>query len=285
MDDSKPKRGLATLSRDQIIEMLGQMSDLDSVELKMNIPADQRMAASGLDFDPLAGRIRQVYFFDTPDLTLFKSGLVVRARRTQGRDDDTVVKIRPVTPSELPPDVRSSKDLKVEMDMTRGSYVVSASLKGKRRPGAVLTALRGERRLERLFTKQQRAFFTDRAPAGVGWDDLVALGPIIVVLVKFVPSGFDRKTTLEQWHYPGEVPLVELSTKAPPQEAFEVLAESVKLLRSHGLSATGAQEPKTRKALEFFSRPRTGSRSRSQSRSRTQSRTRSRPRARTRARA
>jgi hypothetical protein len=33
-----------------------------------------------------------------------------------------------------------------------------------------------------------------------------------------------------------------------------VLADGVRFVREHGLSATGPQEPKTRKALEFFAR-------------------------------
>jgi hypothetical protein len=41
-------------------------------------------------------------FFDTPDLALNKAGVVVRARRVQGRSDDTVVKLRPIVPGELP---------------------------------------------------------------------------------------------------------------------------------------------------------------------------------------
>jgi hypothetical protein len=47
-----------------------------------------------LEFDPLGARIR--FFFDTPDLTLSEHGLVVRARRSQGREHDSVVKSRPV---------------------------------------------------------------------------------------------------------------------------------------------------------------------------------------------
>jgi hypothetical protein len=43
------------------------------------------------------------------------------------------------------------------MDVTRGAYVVSASLKGTRKAGTVRRALGGERPLERLFTKEQRA--------------------------------------------------------------------------------------------------------------------------------
>ena len=80
------------------------------------------------------------------------------------------------------------------------------------------------------------------------------LGPVLVVLLKWVPKGFPNKTTIEQWHYPGQVPLVELSTKATPQNVLEVYAGAVKFVQGHGLSATGPQEPKTRKALEFFAR-------------------------------
>jgi hypothetical protein len=43
-----------------------------------------------------------VFVFDPPDLRLNKSGVVVRARRVQGRGDDTVIKLRPIVPGELP---------------------------------------------------------------------------------------------------------------------------------------------------------------------------------------
>jgi hypothetical protein len=241
------------MNREQRLEMLERLAEMPSIELKMNVPADQRMALSGLHLDPMAAKLREVYFFDTPDLTLFANGVVTRGRRTQGDDDDTVVKLRPAEPKSLPPEVRESKNLKVEMDVTRGSYVVSASLKGSRRAGAVREAVTGGRPLK-LFTKEQRAFFADHAPAGVGWEDLVPLGPVLVVVLKWVPEGLTNKTTIEQWHYPGQVPLVELSTKATPQNVLQVYADTTTFVAGHGLSAAGEQEPKTRKALEFFTR-------------------------------
>jgi hypothetical protein len=57
--------------------------------------------------------------------------------------------------------------------------------------------------------------------------------------------------TIEQWHYPGEVLLVVLSTKAAPLDVVLVHGEAVELLGRSGLRATGEQEPKTRKALQF----------------------------------
>ena len=43
----------------------------DSVELKLTVPeTDQRSTVAALDMDPLDAQIRQVFFFDTPDLVL-----------------------------------------------------------------------------------------------------------------------------------------------------------------------------------------------------------------------
>ena len=252
------KRTLAapapTLDRDELLATFRQLSAVGTVELKMNVPGEQRMALRELRLDPLQGRIREVLFFDSPNLSLFRSGVIVRARRTQGSDDDAVVKLRPALPTELPPAVRDSPNLKIEMDVTRDSYTVSASLKSKRRTGTVQEVTFGDRPIDRLLTKEQRTFLAEHFPKGVGWGNLVPLGPIFVVVLKFVPAGFSQKMTIEQWHYPGQVPLVELSTKAAPLDVLRVHGEATELLRRHGLKATGEQEPKTRKALQFFAR-------------------------------
>ena len=53
------------MDREQRQEMLERLAEMPSIELKMNVPADQRMDLSGLHFDPLAAKLREVYFFDT----------------------------------------------------------------------------------------------------------------------------------------------------------------------------------------------------------------------------
>ena len=58
----------------------------DSIELKLTVPeTSYRSAAAALGLDPLEAQIRQVFFFDTPDLALNEAGVVARARRIQGR--------------------------------------------------------------------------------------------------------------------------------------------------------------------------------------------------------
>jgi hypothetical protein len=123
------------IADDRLPELLGLIEGSDSVELKLTVPeSDQRSAAQALGMDPLDAHVRLVYFFDTPELTLLEHGVVVRARRVQGRGDDSVVKLRPVVPQDLPRALRRSPAFSVEVDALPGGYVCSGSMKG--RPGA-----------------------------------------------------------------------------------------------------------------------------------------------------
>src|SRR3954470_24202725 len=69
----------------QLPELISLIGGADSVELKLTVPdADRNSAVSALGMDPLDAYLRQVFFFDTPDLALDRAGLVTRARRSQG---------------------------------------------------------------------------------------------------------------------------------------------------------------------------------------------------------
>ena len=107
-----PATTTAGFSGEQLMELLSLIKDSDSVELKVTVPeSDQRSTVGSLGLDPLEAQIRQVYFFETPDLKLDKAGVVVRARRIQGKRSDSVVKLRPVEPAAMPDELRSSPAL------------------------------------------------------------------------------------------------------------------------------------------------------------------------------
>ena len=251
----KAQRQAPSLSGEQLGELLGLIKGADTVELKLTVPeSDHRSAAASLDLDALDAQIRQVVFFDTPDLTLNQNGLVVRARRVQGKGDDSVVKLRPVVPDELPPRLRKSKQFGVEVDAMPGGFVCSASLKAQWGPQAVRAVLAGDRPIRKLFSKEQRDFFSAHAPQGIALDDLVALGPINVMKLKFVHKLFSRPMVAELWFYPNGSRILELSTKCAPSEAFQVSAESRAFLAERGVDLSGRQQTKTRTALEYFSK-------------------------------
>jgi hypothetical protein len=243
-----------TLSDEDIAELIELTKGADSVELKLTVPASDRSSgAAALGVDPLDAQIRQVYFFDTPDLKLYESGVVVRARRVQQKGDDTVVKLRPVVPEKLPPELRRSPNFGVEVDAMPGGYVCSGSMKRALSKVDVKDVVAGKRPLRKLFSKDQRALYAAHAPEGLELDELSTLGPVFVLKLKWVPQGFDRKLVAELWLYPDNTIIMELSTKCAPSETFQVAAETRSFLTQRGVDVTGEQETKTRKALEFFS--------------------------------
>jgi hypothetical protein len=247
---------LTELTDEDLGRLLSLLKGADSVELKLTVPeGHHRSAAVALGMDPLQAQLRQVFFFDTPELTLNRAGVVVRARRIQGKGGDSAVKLRPVVPDQLPASLRQSPNLVVEVDaMPGGTYVCSASLKA---PGGIDDArevAQGTRPIRKLFSKQQRAFFAEHAPGEIGLDDLSVLGPITLLKLKFSLAEYDRPVVAELWFYPDGSRILELSTKCPPSEAFDVAAQGRSLLTERGLDLSGAQQTKTATALRFFSR-------------------------------
>ena len=250
-------KAFKNLTDQQLVEILALSRDADSVELKVTVPdTHRRDTVVALDLDPLDAQIRLVYFFDTPDLQLEEHGLVVRARRIQGRGDDSVVKLRPVVPSELPPKFRNSPNVTVEVDALPGGFVCSAAMKNLMDGDRIRSVLRDGGPIRKLFSKEQRAFFNEYAPEGIDLDGLSVLGPILVLKVgsKTVFPNSTRKMVAELWHYPDNSMILELSTKALPTEALQVAGEARAILTEKGIDLTGEQRTKTKTALEFFSK-------------------------------
>jgi hypothetical protein len=236
----------------QLVEFAHVAREADSVELKLTVAEDQRgSAVRALDMDPLEAQIRQVFFFDTPDLDLDSRGVVVRARRVQRKGDDSVVKLRPVDPAQLPRELREADGFGVEVDAMPGGFVPSASMKRAHKHAEVREVVTRGLPLSRLFSKPQRRLFAQYAD-GIELDDLSVLGPIFVLKLKASLPDHPRKLVAELWLYPDASSILELSTKCPPSEAFQVAGEERAYLTERGIDLSGEQTTKTRKALEFF---------------------------------
>jgi hypothetical protein len=243
------------LSDDELQRLVALIKDVDSIELKLTVPEQVQLSAvRALGLDALQAQIRQVFFFDTPELELDRHGVVVRARRSQKKGDDSVVKLRPVVPSELPRSLRRSSSFGVELDASPAGYVCSGSLKGTPQAGAVHAAVAGEGSLREVFSKEQQLLFAEHAPGSVTLDDLSILGPILVLKLKYSPQGYDRRLVAELWLYPNGSRILELSTKCEPAEAFQVAAETRAFLASRGIDLASEQQTKTRTALDFFAK-------------------------------
>ncbi|WP_418277014.1 hypothetical protein ACNHYB_03625 [Isoptericola jiangsuensis] len=241
---------LPTYDADQLAQVLGMLPDVDSVELKLTVPgADHHRVVAALGIDVLTARIRQVVFLDTTDLRLSAAGLVIRARRTQGRDGDVTVKLRPMMPADGPAAMRGREGSKVELDASPAGFTCSCSLTTQVADRKVRALIGGESGLLRkLLGSAQRAVVDDHLPAGTRLDDVAALGPVTLLKAKFAPDGA-RAMTAELWFLPDGSRILELSTKAPPAQAFQAAAETKVLLASHGIDLGAPQETKTRAAL------------------------------------
>lgn len=243
-----------TFSADELVELLGLIKKSDSVELKLTVPeSHQRSTVQALGMDPLEAQLRQVYFFDTPELALDKQGVVVRARRIQGKGDDSVVKLRPVVPETLPDDLRRSAGFRVEVDALPGGFVCSGTMKGTLGPTDVKDFVAGKLPLRKLFSKEQRAFYADHVD-GIALDDLTPLGPITLLKLPFTPKKLARKLVAEMWFYPDGSHILEISTRTTTTEAFEAAAQLRAFLAESGVDVSGEQETKTRKALAFYAK-------------------------------
>ena len=247
------------VSGEKLQRLMDLIAGADTVELKLTIPETTRASTSAaLGVDPLDSQVRQVFFFDTPDLKLNAAGVVVRARRRQGEDGDTVVKLRPVEPADLPKKLRRDPSFGVEVDAMPGGFVCSASFKGVAANDHIREVAREARPISKLFSKVQRAFFADHAPEGLDLDGLSILGPFPTFRVKFKPEGTRRKFVGGLWLHPDASQIVELSTKTTPSDALEVAAQCRALLESRGVDLSAEQQTKTKTALEFLAAPPAG---------------------------
>ena len=242
------------LTEKQVEELFALLKGSDSVELKVTVPdSDIRSTADLLDMDPLNAELRQVVFFDTPDLTLSQAGVVVRARRLQGGGGDSAVKLRPINPDNLSPEIRKSVTFKVEVDAMPRGFVCSASMRGKSTSADIRRVILKESKIASLFTKEQRDFYRSHAPEGLKLSDLAILGPINIMKLLFEPKALSRKFVAELWFYLDGSRILELSTKCTPANAFQVAAETRNFIVQHGIDLTAEQQPKTNKALKYFS--------------------------------
>jgi hypothetical protein len=252
---AEKEQTVPALSPDQLAELLRLIKGADTVELKLTVPdANRRSVVTALGMDPLNAQIRQVVFFDTPDLRLSQHGVVVRARRIQGKLGDSVVKLRPVDPHQLKPAQRRAPGFGVEVDALPGGFVCSGSMAAAVPDPKLIDVMAGRKSARRLFNKDQRALFAANAPDNLQLDDLAILGPVNVFKLKFSPADFNRRLVAELWFYPDGSRILELSTKCTPADAFNAAAESKAYLAAHGVDLGAPQQTKTRTALEFFAK-------------------------------
>ena len=245
------------IPRAKIAELLKRIKRADSVEVKVVVPMSAHAATiKSIGMDPLEAEPRQVFFFDTPKLDLYKHGLMVRARRIQGGGGDSVVKLRPMDPDNVREELRRSDRFKIEVDAVPGGFVFSGSFSRRCSAQQVLDAANRKTRLSSLLSKGQCRFFKEHAPRTIGnktkMNSLLTLGPLFVLKGKLKPKKLARGLTVELWLFPDGSRNLEVSTKCMPNEAFTAAEELRTFLDARGVEIANGQETKTAAAMKFF---------------------------------
>jgi hypothetical protein len=247
----KPPSGLERSSRMNQITMAA----MDAVEIRRTIRPDQELrAVRAMEVDEDTADVRLIYFYDTPDLDLFKAGVVLRARLIKGDADDSTVKFRPVEAASVPRDWQRLKGFKLEADWVSDHVVCSASLTGRQQRGEIDEVAKGSRAIGKLFSSDQERFLSEFYKGPLDFGELRVMGPIRVLRWKPKHETFPHELTLEEWRLPNGEELVEVSIKTPANEAHQARTEFDTHLRELGLDPEGAQGTKTRTALEYFTR-------------------------------
>ncbi|MDA0181699.1 hypothetical protein OJ997_15440 [Solirubrobacter phytolaccae] len=234
------------------IDLRDLSKDIDGVEFKYTLETADEAKVPEF-FGGVLGRPkrRKVYFYDTRKLKLFNAGLVLRARVTQGEDDDSTVKVRPASLDRHAP-WREGKGVVVELDVSGKGPMCSAKGEGTPKHGHAEAVEAGRRPVGALFSSQQEKLLHLYAK-GVKLDELKVLGPVDArkwELDKL--DGFPYTLCVEEWTLPDTTRFIELSIKADRKDAPRAKAAFDKLLRRHKITVVKGKEQKTPLVLKFF---------------------------------
>jgi hypothetical protein len=232
--------------------MAGSFSDLDPaierLEFKVTVfPAEEPKVQAELRRARLTPIRRRVYFYDTPKLELFARDLVLRGRVTDGEDDDSTVKLRPLPASGVPAPWSAAK-ARIELDVVGSRQVPSGKLDSTPDRGLIDRVACGDLKPGKLFDKTQTALVDD----GASVKDLVMLGPIDARMWDLPKETFPHELSVEEWSLPDGSHFMELSFKVKPKKAEKAERDFHAFLTRLAIGFDGDPEPKTPRVLRFF---------------------------------
>ena len=190
---------------------------------------------------------RTIYFFDTPELNLFKSGGIIRLRVAEDKSFDSTVKIRPLDEDQvLDQELISKKGFKCETDASFSTAASSCSYTKD------YDSFHAENTLRDQLGKKQSQFLEDQLEINVKLNGLIKLGPIESTCFKNLLMG-NRYYSVESWKV-GEETFVEISTKGDTNEIEEMRQDLKQLLDHYHIETDKSGTQKTTRALQILTR-------------------------------
>jgi hypothetical protein len=232
-----------------------QAADDEKAEIKLLVaPAGIDKAMKALPLASLKPKHYRVYFADTKDLRLIDRGVILRLRDKGKKDPETetTVKFRPDDQSKAP-DLKLPKEPKKETEwLIKKGQNVSYSLKNEIKGTEVLE--NPDKNLNTLFSEEQKAFFELIMGEKFDSSNLRVFGPIPADVWEWQDPDVGGEVSAELWKL-GEGQIFELSRKTEPDGLKKKAEDFEKAFQNKGLAVDPDPESKTRKALEYYSKP------------------------------
>jgi hypothetical protein len=229
-----------------------QVVGAETVEIKATIEAKNLKAALkllGLKEDAAEQRI--IYFFDTRKLELFRSGVIVRARRVPGGSHDSTVKIRPIGAGDVAAKWRDNKGFKLEADAGEKGVVLSGSLSRSVDKGVIKSTVAGDTDVSAVFDKDQELFLAEMCRIRYQLATLKVLGPIAAQWWKVQHPGLPYPMTAEVWDRGDRQKMLEVSIRVATAQAAFAKAGFMAFLAELGAAHDNALQTKTLWALKY----------------------------------
>ena len=248
----RPPSGLERSSRMNKLTMAA----VDAVEIKLTIRPDQELRRrAGMEVDEDTAEVRLIYFYDTPDLDLFEAGVVLRARLVRGDADDSTVKFRPVEAASIAERLAERlKGFKLEADWVgddrsaprRLRYRSSAtrSTRSRREAGHRQVVLQGPGALPQRASTKGRSISANCA----SWARFECCAG------SQSHETFPLRADARGMEASGRRGAGRGLDQRRPTKRARPKRSSTRICASSGLDPEGAQETKTRTALEYFAR-------------------------------
>jgi len=242
------ERGEAT--KDKVAKAV---AGAEAIEIKATIPDRQiKSALARFGLTRNNDEERFIYFFDTPDLDLLAAGIITRARRVIGDEHDSTVKFRPVDPATVGKQWRKYRDFKIEADASEKGVVKSASFSMPVASGLIKRVAAGKRGIAELFTGEQEEFLMRMAKRHIDFKTLAVLGPVTAQRWRVEDPACPWPITAELWRREDGDLLMEVSIKAPIQQAAVAVGGFMALLAEVGAERDKDEQAKTRWALGYY---------------------------------
>jgi hypothetical protein len=221
-----------------------------AAEVQINLCGEPADIVGRLRLAP-DGRPREVWYFDTPSLTLFDHGAVVRLRvdlATGEGGGELTLKAANQDCARIDPALVPPREGKCEYDVHGDSVKGAVSLSQRLGRGTVLALLAGQVSLADVLSPAQARLLTDGMGVRSVPRDVVRLGP--ANLASYRAPG--KRYTVDVWQLPRDKRYVEISQKTGRGEAADVQRQLEKRLRNAGVTACADQSSQAESKLRWL---------------------------------